>query len=187
MCSGFLLFSFFYLIYWNTVDLQCCVSFRCTAKWISYLYIYVYPLFFRLFWPYVIAKYKVEFTVLCNRSLLVIYFICSSVYIVASMVAQSIKSLPAMWESWVRFLGREDPLDKEMTTHSIILAWIIPWTEQPGGYHPWGHKELDTTEWLIFTSLSMCICQSQPPSFFLYPLITTNLFSTSVTLILFCK
>ena len=43
------------------------------------------------------------------------------------------KSLPAMQELWVRSLGREDPLEKGMATHSSILAWRIPWTEEPGG------------------------------------------------------
>jgi len=42
------------------------------------------------------------------------------------------KNLPAMWETQVRSLGREDPLEKEMATHSSILAWSIPWTEKPG-------------------------------------------------------
>ena len=46
--------------------------------------------------------------------------------------AQRFKRLPAMWEMWVRSLGREDPLEKEMATHSSILAWRIPWTEEPG-------------------------------------------------------
>ena len=50
----------------------------------------------------------------------------------ASLIAQSVKNLPAMQETWVRFLGREDPLEKEMATHSSILAWRIPWTEEPG-------------------------------------------------------
>ena len=50
----------------------------------------------------------------------------------ASLVAQRVKGLPAMQETWVRSLGREDPLEKEMATHSIILAWEIPWTEEPG-------------------------------------------------------
>ena len=44
-----------------------------------------------------------------------------------------LKNLPAMQETPVRFLGREDPLKKEMATHTIILAWRIPWTEEPGG------------------------------------------------------
>ena len=50
-------------------------------------------------------------------------------------------------KTWVRFLGREDPLDKGMATHSSILAWRTPWTEEPGGLcSPWGLKESDTTE-----------------------------------------
>ena len=48
------------------------------------------------------------------------------------LVAQTKKHLPAMWETQVRSLGREDPLEKEMATHSSTLAWKIPWTEEPG-------------------------------------------------------
>ena len=51
----------------------------------------------------------------------------------ASLVAHTLKSLPAMKETQVRSLGQEDPLEKEMATHSSILAWRIPWTEEPGG------------------------------------------------------
>ena len=50
-----------------------------------------------------------------------------------------------MQETWVLSLGQEDSLEKEMATHSSILAWEIPWTESLVGYNPWGHKELDTT------------------------------------------
>ena len=50
-----------------------------------------------------------------------------------SLVAQTVKYLPAMWETRVRFLGREDPLEKEMATHSCVLAWRIPGTGEPGG------------------------------------------------------
>ena len=46
----------------------------------------------------------------------------------------------------VRSLGQEDALEKGMATQSSILAWRIPWTEEPGGYYPWGRKESDTTE-----------------------------------------
>ena len=53
----------------------------------------------------------------------------------ASLVTQRLKRLPAMRDTWVRSLGRKDPLEKEMATHSNILAWIIPWTEEPGGLH----------------------------------------------------
>jgi len=49
-----------------------------------------------------------------------------------------IKNLPAMWETWVRSLGWEDPLEKGMATHSSILAWKIPWTEEPGGVQSMG-------------------------------------------------
>ena len=55
-----------------------------------------------------------------------------------------------MQETWVQSLGWEDPLEKEMATHSSTLAWRIPWREEPVGYSPWGHKELDTTERLHF-------------------------------------
>ena len=51
----------------------------------------------------------------------------------ASLVAQMVKNLPAVQETQVRSLGREDPLEKEMATHSSILAWKIPWTEEPRG------------------------------------------------------
>ena len=50
-----------------------------------------------------------------------------------SLVAHAVKNLPVMWEAWVKSLGREDPLEEEMATHSSILAWRIPWTEEPGG------------------------------------------------------
>ena len=50
----------------------------------------------------------------------------------ASLVAQMVKNLPAMWETQVRSLGWEDPLEKEMVTHSSILAWRSPWTEEAG-------------------------------------------------------
>jgi len=52
-----------------------------------------------------------------------------------------VKNPPAMQETQVRSPGQEDPLEKEMATHSSILAWRILWTEEPGGLSPWGHKE----------------------------------------------
>ena len=56
----------------------------------------------------------------------------------ASLVAQKVKRLPTMQETSVQSLGREDPLEKEMATHSSILAWRIPGTEEPGGLQPMG-------------------------------------------------
>ena len=66
----------------------------------------------------------------------------------ASLVAQTVKNLPAMQETQIRSLVQEDPMEKGMDTHSSILAWRIPWTEEPGGvlYSPWGYKELDMTK-----------------------------------------
>ena len=61
-------------------------------------------------------------------------------------MVQRLKCLPAMQETWVRSLGWEDPLEKEMATYSSILAWRIPWTEELVDYSPGGHKESDTTE-----------------------------------------
>ena len=65
-----------------------------------------------------------------------------SVWLQASLVAQN---LPAMQETWVQPLGQEDPLEKEVATHSSILAWEIPWTEEPDGLQSMGSQQLDTT------------------------------------------
>ena len=62
----------------------------------------------------------------------------------ASLIAQLVKNLPAVQESWVRFLGHEDLLEKEMASHSSILAWRIPWTEEPGRLQSMGSQESDT-------------------------------------------
>ena len=68
---------------------------------------------------------------------------CVCVYIyMASLVAQRIKCLPAMQETRVRSLGWEDPLEKEMATQSSILAWRIPWTEEPGGLQSTGWQRV---------------------------------------------
>ena len=68
-----------------------------------------------------------------------------------SLVAQLVKHLSTMREIWVRSLGWEDSLEKEMATHSSTLAWKIPWMEELGaGYCPWGRKESGMTERLHF-------------------------------------
>ena len=59
-----------------------------------------------------------------------------------SLVAQRLKRLPAMQEMWVQSLGQEYPLEKEMATHSSILAWRIPWTEEPGGLQSTGSQRV---------------------------------------------
>ena len=87
---------------------------------------------------------------------------CSAFFMVqlshqASLMTQMVKHLPAMWETQVRSLGQEDPLEKEMATYSSTLAWKIPWTEEPGGLQSMGLLESGTTERLHYTML--CYCQ----------------------------
>ena len=73
-----------------------------------------------------------------------------------TLVAQTVKNLPAMQETWVRSLGWEDPLRKGMANYSCIFAWRIQWTEESGAlYSPWGLKESDTIE-----QISMHTCMS---------------------------
>ena len=64
----------------------------------------------------------------------------------ASLVAQMVKNLPAMQETRILSLSQEDPPEQEITTHSSVLAWRIPWTEESGWLQSMGHKELDRTE-----------------------------------------
>ena len=60
----------------------------------------------------------------------------------ASLVAQMVKNLPAVQETWLQFLGGEDPLEKEMATHCSILAWKVPWTKEPGGLQSMGSQRV---------------------------------------------
>ena len=59
-----------------------------------------------------------------------------------SLVAQAVKNLPAMQETWIQSLGWEDPLEKGMATHSSILAWRIPWAKEPGGLQSIGSQRI---------------------------------------------
>ena len=77
----------------------------------------------------------------------------------ASLVAQRVKCLPAMQETWVRSLGQEDPLEKEMATHSSTLAWKIPWTEKPGRLQSMGSQRVGHN-WAT-SLLSMCWWEQQ--------------------------
>ena len=100
----------------NWIYLQCCVSFWCTAKWFSYVYMCVYLSF---------------------------------------LVAQTVKNLPAMQKTQVP--GSERSLEKEMATHSSILAWRIPWTEEPGGLQFIGSQRV-RQDWVINTHTCVYIC-----------------------------
>ena len=78
----------------------------------------------------------------CFKQYMLSGFFGSKVLWWASLVAQSVKNLPAVQETWVRSLGWEDPLEKEMATHSSILAWKISWTEEPGGLQSMGSQRV---------------------------------------------
>ena len=111
--------------------------------------------------------------------------ISQSTLLWASLEAQMVKNLPAMQETWVWSLGQEDALEKEMATHSSILAWRSPWTEESGKYSPWGCKEMDGTEWHTHThtffyghSFFLPLTLSLLPSFPTFPV---SLFSHSLS------
>ena len=85
----------------------------------------------------------------------------------ASLVAQMVKSLPTMRETWVQFLDWEDPLEKETAAHSSTLAWEIPWTEEPGGLQSMGSQRRTRLRdyhhiYYIYLRVDVCIiCASQ--------------------------
>ena len=71
-------------------------------------------------------------------------YVCVNVYIYIGLPRTHLP-MQEMKETWVRSLGQEDALEEETATHPSILAWRIPWMEEPGGHSPWGHKESDPT------------------------------------------
>ena len=104
----------------------------------------------------------------------------TGIYHIASLVAQTVKRLPATWETWVWSLGWEDPLEKEMATHSSILAWRTPRMEEPGGLQSTGSQRVRhnwATSLLLFNLLSLLqqithsciICSSVSPQGALKP------------------
>ena len=96
-------------------------------------------------------KWSLNTSIIIYTVRLNVLYLQNEIYNIYSMdlpTASVVKNLPAKQETGVWFLDWEDPLEKEMATHFSILAWRSPWTEEPGGYSPWGHKEADTTYWL---------------------------------------
>ena len=83
-----------------------------------------------------------------------ILYIYSTIW--ASLVTQLVENPPALQETWIRSLGWEDPLEEGLATHSSLLAWRTPWTEEPGGLRPMGSQEWDTTERLRTAQLYVC-------------------------------
>ena len=95
-----------------------------------------------------LARNKVGFKLnsLSKPGLLFSIYLYKTIYSIYSLVAQLVKKLPAILETQVQSQGWEDTLEKGMATHSSILAWRIPWTEEPGGLQSMGSQESDTTE-----------------------------------------
>ena len=79
--------------------------------------------------------------------------------LVTPLVAEMVKHLPTVWETWVRSLGQGDHLEKEMATHSSTLAWKIPWMEEPGGLQPMGSQRVGHN-WVTSLSLSFLVTLS---------------------------
>ena len=85
------------------------------------------------------ASFRKEYSLLpCFHPVKTEYMFQWMSLLIFKSVAQAVKRLPAIWETWVRSLGREDPLEKEMATHSSTLSWKIPWMEEPGGLQSMG-------------------------------------------------
>ena len=102
-------------------------------------------------------KEQENFKDLKDNTILIGSFFLFDAHLKTSLVAQRLKRLPAMQETWVQSLGQEDPLEKEMATHSSIFAWRIPWTEEPIRLQSMGSQSWtrlsDFTFTLKFTSL----------------------------------
>ena len=97
-----------------------------------------------------------------------------------SLIAQSVKSVTAMQETWVRPLGWEDPLPKEMATHPGMLAWRIPWTEEPGRLLSMRLQESDTAERLSVHCVNFCGCCNQLPHSGWFKKKTTEIYPLTV-------
>ena len=118
---------FFLKLYWNIITLQCCISFHCMAN----------CFLLHQAWTNDSPSHSHFLINSCSFSL-------------TFMVAQTGKRLPTMQETQVRSLGWEDPLEKAMASHSVLLPGKSHGQRSLVGYSPWGHKESDTTERLHF-------------------------------------
>ena len=110
---------------------------------------------FLSFWRWVVCLFDLELTSHLYFWKLILYLLFGLqifspiprvsfhlIYGFLSLVAQMLKRLPAVWETWVQSLGQEGSLEKEMATHSSILAWRIPWMEEPGGLQSTGSQRI---------------------------------------------
>ena len=133
---------------------------------------YIFPILFSRFWIIFIIITLNSFSgelpssssFICCCQFLLSSFICSIflclfilsnlLYLRSSLVAQMVKHLSTMWETWVWSLGQEDPLEKEMGIHSSTIAWKIPWTEEPGWLQSMGSQRV-RHDWETSLSFSL--------------------------------
>ena len=102
---------------------------------------------FSFYFEHLIFKYSKEDESTFHRKQKVfIYLFILFIYLEGSPNGSAVNNLPVKQEAWVRSLGQEDPLEKEMATHPSILAWENPWTEEPYGLQSIGLKELDNSD-----------------------------------------
>ena len=122
-----------------------------TSLWV---HIFMYYLVSHLFSHHLSAEQEKK-RLGCKLIKMFIIFVLPFQWVGASLVAQRLKRLPPMQETRVRSLGQEDPLEKEMVTHSSILAWRIPWMEKPGRLQSMGSQRVrhDWADSFPFTSL----------------------------------
>ena len=163
----YLVFKF--IFNWRIIPLQYCVGFCHTSAWVSHKYTRVPSLLnpprtsLRTPPLYGVTVHRAELPAHCSNFPLAVLSthggVCVSLLLSvcpalsfpwAYLVAQRLKRLPAMRETWVRSLGREDSLEKEMAIRSRILAWRIPWLEEPGGLQSMGSQRVghDWATWL---------------------------------------
>ena len=96
-----------------------------------------------LYWIQILCETDVLQTLYFSKTVACLFIF--KIHILPSLVAQWVKNLPAMQETWVQSPGQEDPLEKELASHSSLLAWRIPWTEEPGGLQSMESQDSDTT------------------------------------------
>ena len=77
-----------------------------------------------------------------SPALVIFVLVCFFVFLNMTILVQTVKNQSVVWEALVQSLGREDPLEKEMATHSSLLAWRMPWTEEPGGLQSMGPQRV---------------------------------------------
>ena len=117
-------------------------------SWLKYLHL-LFALDAYFLEPYIVlyqfkyqVKYQLEREICLTIKSKIIIYSSSITSLLASLLAQTVKCQPAMWETWVQSLGQEDTLEKEMATHSSTLAWKIPWIGEPGGLQSMGWQRV---------------------------------------------